>query len=150
MTAALTFTSDLTTGFAVLLADRVDDLTWSDTADYAADDTGIWIASAPLDAGRSVTLTPYPLSAEPQRAQSMIGLQTISRSAGPDVRDAWTLDDAIQNALLGLFPIKLSTDIRVTSLAWTSGGSLGQDDQNHWMWTSNFAASVGRPSANRH
>jgi hypothetical protein len=149
VTTALTFTNDFTVGFAQLLADAGIGLAWSDSADYAAGDTGIWVADAPLEVARAVILMPYPLTADPTLSQSLIGLQIRSRSAAADIRDAWALDDATQSALLGNYPLLLSTGVRVTSLRWTSGASLGVDDANHWSVVSNYAADTFRPGPHR-
>lgn len=148
----LTFTHDLLEGFALLLdADDGSPFTYSDTADYGADDLGLWLGTLPLDIpDRAVALMAYPLSADPTLSQAMTGVQFHSRgSRDGGVFDVMGIDDAVQNALGGRFPITLPNGIRVPSLVWTSGTSLGEDDEHRWHWTSNFTAGVGRPGAHR-
>jgi hypothetical protein len=149
VTTALTFTNGFTVGFAQLLAAADIGLAWSDTAAYSDGDTGLWIADAPIEASRAVILMPYPLTADPTLSQSLIGLQIRSRSAAADIRDAWALDDVTQSVLLGNYPLTLPTGVRVTSLRWTSGASLGVDDANRWSVVSNYAADTFRPAPHR-
>lgn len=151
--SALTFTHDLLEGFALLLAgDVASPFTYSDTADYASDQLGLWLGPLPLDKpDRAVALMTYPLSADPTLSQAMTGVQFRSRgSRDGGVFDVMGIDDAIQNALGGRFPVTLPNGIRVPSLVWTSGTSLGQDDSHRWEWSTNFVAGVGRPGAHRH
>lgn len=146
----LTFTRDFVEGFAQLLAADTS-LSWSDTANYAAGVTGIYIAEQPTGPDRCVTLMAYPLSEDPTLSNGVMGLQVRSRSArGAGVFDVMGLDDAVRNALVGRFPLTLPTGIRVSSLVWSSGASLGVDSSNRWMWSSNFTCGVGRPGAHRH
>lgn len=151
--SALTFTQDVTAGFAQLLAaDPGSPFTYREDADYADDDLGIWLGKAPLDKpDRALILMFYPLSADPTLSQAMGGLQARSRG-GRDagVFDASGIDDAVQDALGGRFGLTLPNGIRVPSLAWSSGGWLGTDDSNRDEWSSNFTCGVGRPGAHRH
>lgn len=146
-----TFTEDFTEGWAQLLAANIAGLAWDPAQSYPAGVTGIFIASMPATPDRCVVLTPYPISADPTLQDSTIGLQIRSRSTGPDVRDVWRLDDAVNNYLLGLFPITLPTGVRVASLRFVSGTSLGQEPAGarRWEWSTNFAATVWRPSLHR-
>lgn len=137
-------------GFAQLLAAASIGLTWSPDGLYTTGQTGIWIARVPTaPPNRVLTLTPYPLTDEPVSAMSEIGLQVRTRSAGPDPRDVFTLDDAVADALLGNFPLVLPNGIRVSTLIRSSSGSLGQDDAHLWNWASNYTAAVNRPSPHR-
>lgn len=151
MTSAATFTRDLAVGFARLIADAGIGLTWDESLQYDPGDTGVFIASMPATPNRVVVVTPYPLTNDPTFSDSELGVQFRSRSAGADVRDSWALDDAINNVLLGLFPVTLPTGIRVQSLVWSSGASLGQEDGGARRWTqvSNYTANVHRPSLHR-
>lgn len=144
------FTKALAFGFAQLLGDADIGLTWSETADYSDDDTGIWIGSAPLEVGRCVSLMPLPLSHDPTLNQSTTNVQFIARSPGASLFDAWLISDAIDQYLLGLFPVNLPTDIRISALTFGYGGSMGQDDQNRWSWSANYTARHFRPSSHRH
>lgn len=148
---ALTFTRDLLTGFAELLAaDTGSPFAWSDTADYTAGQLGLWLGDLPADTDRGVALMTYPLAAAPVQSTATTGVQFLSRGArGAGVFDAMGLDDAMQNALGGRFPILLPTGVYVASLVWTSGAPLGVDELSRWSVSSNFTATVRRPGAHR-
>jgi hypothetical protein len=138
-------------GFAQLLASLGTGLTWRANLAYVAGETGIYPMSLPAATpNRAVALAPYPLSADPTLSQSEIGLQVVSRGAANDYRDVWLIDDAVQKALLGLYPITLANGVRVEALQWTSGGSMGLDDSQRCKWSSNFTVRTYRPSTNRH
>ena len=144
------YTRALVEGMAQLIASLDTGLTWRADFAYLDTETGLWPMVLPVDVpGHAVAIAPYPLTADPARAQSEIGLQFRIRTGGPDVRDAWAIDDRLQNQLLGRWPMTLPTGVHVGSLTWTSGGSLGQDEQNRWEWASNWAARLYRPSVNR-
>lgn len=148
MTAAeTTFTAQLVTGFAELLATDPA-FTWNVDGAYDPADTGIGVMNFPLMCPRAVAIGPYPLSANATLSQSMIGIQFKSRGT-KDPFDVWLMDDAIQRAFLGRFPMVLPTGIRIASLVWSSGSSLGQQADDIWLWVSNFAANVNRPGPYR-
>lgn len=149
MTLATDFTKLYVEGFAQLLDDASIGLTFQASGEYDASETGIFIAAVPARPDRCVTLTPYQLAAKAVLSESTMGLQIRARSAGPDVRDAWSIIDSIDNVLLGLFPYTLPGGVRVESLAWSSGGSLGQDEQHRWSWASNYRSLTHRPSLHR-
>lgn len=109
----------------------------------------MYAMSVPQSPDRVVTLSPVLLSADATQAMSVMELQVRSRSAGEDVSDVWALDDSIASVLLGNFPLTLSTDVRVSTLVFQSGGSLGQDGNQRWMWSSNFLLNVYRPGPHR-
>jgi hypothetical protein len=144
-------TRDFVEGFAQLLAAASIGLSWDPALSYTGEQTGIFIASMPPTPARCVVLTPYPIAASPTMSDSTEGLQIRTRSAAADVRDVWALNDAINNYLLGLFPIVLPNGVHVSSLMWTSGGSLGQEPSGarRWEWSSNYTATVWRPSLHR-
>lgn len=149
-----TFFRDFTEGFAQLLVAKVDasvGLAWQSSGKYSAGQTGIFAVAFPATPDRLVTLTPYPLTADPVMAQSEIGLQIRSRGATADPREVMAIDDAINDALLGLFPVTLPTGVAISSLAWTSGASLGQEEggTRRWAWSSNYTANTYRPSQHR-
>lgn len=138
-------------GFAQVLAATVDGLSWDDTLTYPDGATGIYIASMPDTPDRVAVLTPYVVSHDAAMQDSQLGLQIRLRSAGTDVRDLWGLSDAISTQLLGLWPFTLPTGIRVTTLTYTSGTSLGREDsgRRRWTWADNWHARVWRPSPHR-
>lgn len=145
-----TFTSLLVQGIAQLLDTAVTDFTWSLTGAYASTATGIGVMTFPLDCPRAVAVSPYPLSSHPTLAQSLVGIQIKSRSPGQDPFAAMAMDDQVQDAFTGRFPLRLPTGIRISSLVWTSGGSLGYDNgPQAWVWASNLTASLHRPGTHR-
>jgi len=143
------YTKALVEGFARLVDSLAIGLTWRADFAYAAGEIGLWPMKLPLDVAPAVAIAPYPLTAAPSIAQSEIGLQFRIRTAGADVSQAWGIDDALQNALLGRYPMTLPTGIRVEAMRWSPGGSLGQDAAQRWEWTTNFVPRLYRPSINR-
>lgn len=142
------FTAQLVTGFAELLAADTG-FTWALSGEYDPADTGIGVLRFPLGCDRAAAISPYPLTAHPTLAKSEIGIQVKTRAAGPDPFAVMAMDDEVQDALLGRYPLLLPTGIRVASLVWRSGGSLGIDDNDRAMWVSNFNANVARPGTHR-
>lgn len=150
MTLATTFSALLIDGFAQLLADADAQFAWQPADAYSPSDTGIGRMAFPAQCKRAVAVGIYPLSADPTLSQSLIGVQFMSRSPSQDPRDVMSMDDSIQSTFLGLFPITLPTGLRVSSLVWNNGGSLGRDAQDiGWLWASSFHANVNRQSAHR-
>lgn len=147
-----TFTSLLVTGVAQLLDDAVTEFKWSLDGEYQPTDTGIGVMRFPVACPRALAIAPYPLSAHPTLAQSKVGVQIKSRSGGSDPFDVFLMDDQVQKALLGRFPLRLSVgseQLRIASLVWTSGGSLGFDENDRPEWVSNFTANIHRPGTYR-
>lgn len=145
----MSFTNDLLAGFAQELAAASVGLTWQPAGMYPANATGIFILSVPADPSRLVALAVTWLNADPAQAISRGQLNVRSRSAGADPSDVLLLDDSVQGVLLGNYPITLPTGVRVSSLAYLGGGSLGQDDNQRWGWSSNYVLDVYRPSTHR-
>jgi hypothetical protein len=148
------FLRHYTEGFAQLLADDPDlGLTWHPADPYDPAETGIWLAAFPADPSfeqsRAVVLTPYPLGDDAALSDSTIGLQVKTRCPGQDPRPCWSLDDAIANVLLGLYPVTLPTGVQVITLQRTSSASLGMDENQRWTWSSNYGTTVYRPSTHR-
>lgn len=122
---------------------------WRPSAPYEPSEVGIGLMSFPTGLTKAVALTPYPLTDDPALSDSEIGLQVKTRSAGTDPRDVWALDDAIANLLLGLYPTDLPSGIRITTLQRGPSGSLGQDENQRWIWSSNYPCGLYRPSTHR-
>jgi hypothetical protein len=72
------------------------------------------------------------------------------RSTSDDVRDLWALESALSNGLLGQYPITLSTGVQLSTLTFRTSGAFMQDDGNRWLGTTDYVASVGRPTPHRH
>ena len=142
------FETNLLTGIAYLLAGAGLG-TWRYTGAYAATETAIVLDVLPADPDNVITLTDYAVSDDPTLSDSVIGVQVRTRCAGPDPRPVKDLDGAIFNALHGLESVTLTGGVHVVSMVRRSGVSLGQDTSNRWMKSSNYYATVWRPSANR-
>ncbi|MCW2496347.1 minor capsid protein [Jatrophihabitans sp.] len=136
-------------GFAQALADAGIGLTWRPSEPYETGELGIGVMTFPTGLNKAVALTPYPLSDDPALSDSQIGLQVKTRSESAEPRDVWDLDDAIANVLLGLYPTTLPSGIEIVTLQRTSSTSLGQDESQRWIWSSNYPCGLYRPSVHR-
>lgn len=143
------FYVDLVTGYAELLAAAGLGLTWRPAAPYVAGEIPIGLMEFPTGFDKAVALAPYPLAAAAGMTEDRVGLQVRCRSVSADPREVWRLDAAIGNVLLGLYPLTLSTGIKVVSMGDPSGASLGQDDKSRWHWASNYPLLVFRPTLHR-
>lgn len=142
------FETNLLTGIAQRIAAAGLGV-WRDTGAYAATETGIVLDTLPANPDNVITLTDYAVSDDPTLSDSVIGIQVRTRCAGLDPRPVKDLDGAIFDALHGLESVTLTGGVHVVSLYRRSGVSLGQDTSSRWMRSSNFYATVWRPSANR-
>jgi hypothetical protein len=142
------FETGLLTGIAQLLA-AANLGVWRDTGIYTATETGIVFDVVPQSPDNIITLTDYAVSDDPTLSDSVIGVQVRTRCAGQDPRPVKDLDGAIFNALHGLESVTLAGGVHVVSMVRRSGVSLGIDANNRWMRSSNYYATVWRPSANR-
>lgn len=148
MTATTDFLTPYAEGFAQLIAARVDpglNVAWQASGNYAAGKKGIYIANVPTSPDVIITLTPIPVGGNPLHTSADVDLQVRFR-ATPDIRDLWTVRDAVRAALAGRFPITLPTGIYVSSLQFGYGAPLGQDDQaKRWMWADLWHTSAADP-----
>ncbi len=145
----MSFSTDLVEGYARLLAAAGIGLSWSASGIYPAGQTGIFVLTVPQTPNRLVAVGITWMNADPSQAISRGELNVRSRSAAADPRDVFTLDDSVQNVLIGNYPLTLPTDVRVSSLAFLGGGSLGQDSNQLWGWSSNYVLDVYRPTPHR-
>lgn len=147
---APTFTVALVEGLAQLLADAGIGLAWRPSGVYGpGDGVPIFVLGVPQQPDELVTISPYPVSADGTLADSEIGVQVRTR-CGPDPRRALTIDDRVQDVLLGNYPLTLpSSGVVVSTLIYANGGSLGQDDVQRWEWQSSFMLRVHRPGPHR-
>ncbi len=142
------FETNLLTGVAQLLVGAGLGV-WRDTGVYAASETGITLDTIPQSPDQVITLSDYAVSDDPTLSDSVVGIQVRTRGAGQDPRPVKDLDGAIFNVLHGLGGVTLAGGVHVVSMVRRSGASLGQDANNRWMRSSNYYATVWRPSANR-
>lgn len=139
--------NDLLTGLALLLEDR-SVAVWDESAAYAPDQLGIVIDAVPAGLPDVVTLSDYVVDDDPALSDSTTGLQVRTRRAGADPRPCKDTDDAIFDVLQGYAGL-LPNGVRVVSCYRRSGGSMGQDDNDRWMRSSNYYIRTHRPSTNR-
>jgi len=142
------FETLLLTGIAQLLA-TAGLGTWRDTGVYAAAETGIVFDTVPASPDRVITLTDYVISDDPTLSDSVIGVQVRTRWGGQDPRPVKDLDGSIFDALHGLEGVDLVGGVHVVSMFRRSGTSMGQDANSRWGRSSNYYATVHRPSTNR-
>ena len=142
------FETLLLTGVAQLLA-AANLGTWRDTGIYTAAETGITLDVVPQSPDNIITLTDYVISDDPTLSDSVIGVQVRTRWGDQDPRPVKDLDGAIFNVLHGLEAVTLTGGVHIVSMVRRSGVSMGQDANNRWMRSSNYYATVWRPSANR-
>jgi len=142
------FEVQLLTGIAQLLA-TANLGTWRDTGVYTAAETGIVFDTVPQSPDRVITLTDYVVSDDPTLSDSVIGVQVRTRWGGQDPRPVKDLDGSIFDALHGLEGVDLTGGIHIVNMFRRSGTSMGQDANNRWGRSSNYYATVHRPSQNR-
>jgi hypothetical protein len=105
--------------------------------------------TVPASPDRVITLTDYVVADDPTLSDSVIGVQVRTRWGGQDPRPVKDLDGAIFDALHGLEGVTLTGGIHIVSCFRRSGTSMGQDANNRWGRSSNYYATVHRPSTNR-
>lgn len=144
----MSFTTDVLEGVAQWLSSAGIG-TWRSTGVYTADETGIVLRAQPQTPDRVLTLSTYSLSDDPSLSDSVVGLQVITRWGGGDPRPNDDLADQVFDLLHGATQVDLSTGLRVVQALHRSGTSLGQDANQRWRTSSNYALDVYRPSPNR-
>lgn len=144
------FTLGVAEGFAQLLADAGIGLAYNEDGDYTDDEVGIFLYRVPQKPFAAVTITPYLGTADPTQAQSSGSLQIRTRTGGDDPQPGMLIQDTIQNALLGLYPVTLPGGVRVTTLQLTASGPMGQDANNRWNFADTYRYSLYRPTAHRY
>jgi len=142
------FETLLLTGIAQLLA-TAGLGTWRDTGVYTAAETGIVMDTVPATPDRVITLTDYVVTDDPTLSDSVIGVQVRTRWADADPRPVKDLDGSIFDALHGLEGVTLTGGVHIVSMFRRSGTSMGQDIGSRWGRSSNYYATVHRPSTNR-
>lgn len=136
-------------GWAQYLAAHAAGLLWKPTGAYAPTEVGIGLTGFPASIDLAVALTPYVLSRDATFGEDEIGLQVMTRSKPNDPRGMWALDDKISNALLGLWSFTLPGGLTITQVTPGPSGSMGRDDNQRWLWSSNYVCLVSRPTINR-
>jgi hypothetical protein len=139
------FTNDLLAGFAALL-NTVGGATWNPSGTYAATDTGIFAQTTPPSPDGAVVLSAFGVSDDPTLADSVVGLQVMTRMGGDDPRPVNDVADAIFDALQSLHDVTLSTGVRVVECTRRSSLPLGQDDLRRWLRSDNYYVTTYRPA----
>lgn len=150
MTLAAGFESNLLTGLAVYLAADGIEATYNTNGVYTTMQTGIVLGNIPQTPDRIITLTVYDSDDDPTMSDSTLRVQVRCRAQGADKRLVDDLDSAIFNLIGAKWAWTLSTGVYVVQCQRSSGPApLGQDGNNRWSVSSNYAVTVHRPSANR-
>lgn len=144
----MSFTKDLIVGFGQLLAASNIGVAWPASSASGAD-VPIFAMVVPQSPDRVLTLSPVVVSNSPTLSEARMRLQVRSRSVGEDVSDVWALDDAVADVLVGNYPLTLSTGVYVETVSRAGGGSLGQDANLRWLWSSNYDLAVYAPGTHR-
>jgi hypothetical protein len=150
VTLAAGFESNLLTGLAVYLAAGSIEATWNTGGSYTALQTGLVLGNIPQAPDRIITLTVYDSDDDPSLSDSVLRVQVRCRGEGQDKRTVDDLDAAIFNLIDAKTAWTLSTGVYVVQCQRISGPSpLGQDGNNRWSVSSNYAVTVHRPSTHR-
>lgn len=145
-----TFGRDLVIGFAELLAANGHGSWYPPPGrTYGANETAIWVFSAPDLPDRHIVLAPWTIADNPDDAMSLQGLQVRTRWAGANPLDVIDLDDGIFDTLHNRTNFTLTTGVRIAQCLRRSSASLGQDSGRRWSWSSNYYLDVHRPAPNR-
>lgn len=84
-----------------------------------------------------ITLTPYPVEAQLNPNDSILGIQVRTRAEGRDPRGTINLDGKVYDVLHGLTNLQLG-DWRATKILFQSGTTMGQDGLERWGRTANY------------
>lgn len=121
---------------------------WDPAGIYLPTDVGIYDTVLPPDVDQLITLTCYPVTADAFLSDSVIGVQVRTRKPGPDPRPVRDLDDQIFDAFQGLANTDLPSGVRLVLMEFQSTTPMGVENQR-WEWSSNYHATVWRPSTHR-
>ena len=143
------FSTDLLTGLAAHLAAGGIGATWNTSGAYTVLQTGIVLGNVPQSPDRVIVLTAYGVEDSPNLSDSVLGVQIRCRWSGQDPRPVDDLSDAIFNLLHGRTALTLSTGVTVVQCLRNSATTLGQDENGRWSNSSNYYATVHRPSTYR-
>lgn len=132
------YENDIVTAVAELLeAEGVAD--WDPTGVYPAN-TGLpatFIQTYPDIARGVVTLSTYPVAANLDPNDSVLGLQVRTRAEGRDPRPTNLLDENVFRVLHGKRGVTLA-GYRISKILFQSGASMGQDGSDRWGRSANY------------
>lgn len=151
-----TFVKDLRDGLAQYIAANDDTFTWSPTGDFTADQIALTIVTLVQSPDRMVAISASHMKSDPALADSMFNIQFLARgraydsatgTGGPD--EPVGLCDAIDDLLLGNFPLILPTGVELSTLIQVGGGDGGQDENQRWLYATRYQSIAHRPSPHR-
>lgn len=142
------YQTNLTTGFAQLLATAGVGV-WNPTGVYGTSDVGILLKVLATTPDSAIALTAYPVTDDPTLADTVTGLQVMTRAGGQDPRPVDDLADEVFDQLQGLHDLDLTTGVHVVFVEHKGGSSLGQDDNRRWSRVDNYYVTTYRPGPNR-
>ena len=132
------YENDIATAVAELLAARgVGEWKPSGVYNAGALPPAIFIQVVPDIHRDVITLSPYPVQAEQDPNDSVLGLQVRTRTEGRDPRRTNDLDGAVFDVLHGARGLSLS-GYRITKILHQSGASMGQDGSERWGRSANY------------
>lgn len=120
---------------------------WRTTGAYTASEVGIAVGAAPQTPDRTITLTAYPVSDDPELPLSVLGVQVRTRGT-TDPRIADDLADPVFDLLHNATGLTLA-GVRVPLIQRRSAAPMGRDANGRWERSDNYYLTVQRPGANR-
>lgn len=144
-----TFEENLMRGVAQLLHDAGVGIVYRAAGSYTAGEAGIFFDTMPDTLISAVQLSLYPVMDDPMYGSDVIGLQVITRTAGPSPFPCRQLANKVFDQLQGLVERTLSTGVKIITSSRRSGASLGMDSSKRWSRSQNFYVRAYRPSPNR-
>ncbi|GAA4600337.1 hypothetical protein GCM10023194_81390 [Planotetraspora phitsanulokensis] len=146
----MSWTRDLLTGFAVLLADA-GVATWNPSGAYSDAQTAITIGGLPAKPDTALALAVYGVGQagdDVEQTDSAVQMQVRMR-AMTDPRVVDDIADGVFDTIHGLANYTLSTGVFVLLARRTLIAPLGRDATGRWERADSFDLSVDRPSTHR-
>lgn len=140
---------NLTTGMAEYLAAGGAGV-WNPAGIYTPDQIGILLRAIPATPDQVITLSPYPVIAEPGLADVIHGVQLRVRGTR-DPRVCDDIGDACYELLHGLSHLSFGGPVvwggvQVVQVTLQSQLPLGQDDNGRWETSHNYYVQAMRPN----
>lgn len=143
----MSWTSDVVTGVAEMLAAAGVGV-WNPTGTaYGPDDVAIVLSAVPPEPDRCITLTAYGPLANDGHGDVTLGLQVRVRGT-TDPRVVLDLVDAVADVLDGLEMTAIG-GVPVSQVFQRPGAAIGQDSNDRHEYSSNFYIQAQRVTALR-
>lgn len=133
----MAYETDVVEALAVLLAGQGVGVWRPDGAYPHGPEPAIFVGVHPDLRRPVITLTPYPVEAQLDPNDSILGIQVRTRTEGRDPRGTIDLDGKVYDVLHGLTNLQLG-DWRATKILFQSGTTMGQDGLERWGRTANY------------